>query len=119
MKRKLILPKIAFVLIFIVLLSSLPVFASSPNEIPYESYTYWQNYSGTTKKAVYSKPMYQPDFVIDAEYIKTGSFTKLSDVCADENGNIYILDSGASKIFILDKDYKYVKTIESINFQWF
>ena len=117
MKRKLLLPKIAFVLIFIVLLSGLPVFASSPNEVPYESYTYWENYSGTTKKAVYSKPMYQPDFAIDANYMKLNSFTKLTDVCSDQNGNIYILDGGASKIFILDKDYKFIKSIESIKKQ--
>ena len=105
MKRKFLLPKIAFVLMFIVLLSGLPVFASSPNEVPYESYTYWENYSGTTKKAVYSKPMYQPDFAIDANYMNLNPFTKLTDVCSDQKGNIYNLDGGASKIFILDKDY--------------
>ena len=115
MKRKLILHKIAFVLIFIILLSSLPVFASSPNEVPYESYTYWENYSGTTKKAVYSKPMYQPDFAINADYLKLEPFTKLNDICTDENGYVYILDGGASKIFILDNDYKYLKTISGVD----
>lgn len=116
MKHKLF-SKIALVLIFVVLLSTLSVCASSPNEVPYESYTYWENFSGSTKKAVYSKPMYQPDFVIDAEYMSLEPFTKLTDVCADEEGNIYILDGGASKIFILDRDYKYLKTIESVQKQ--
>ena len=47
MKHKLILPKIAFILVLMVLMSAFPVLANSSDEIPYESYTYWENYSGT------------------------------------------------------------------------
>ena len=114
MKYKLIIPKIALILVLMVLMSAFPVLASSSDVIPYESYTYWENYSGTEKKAVYSKPMYQPDFIIDAEYFNIKSFTTLTDVCSDDNGNVYILDGGASVIYILDKDYNQIKTIDSV-----
>lgn len=114
MKYKSILPKIALILVLMVFLSAFPVLASGPDEIPYESYTYWENYSGTEKKAVYSKPMYQPDFIIDAEYFNIKSFTTLADVCSDDKGNVYILDGGASVIYILDKDYNHIKTISSV-----
>ena len=114
MKHKLILPKIVFILVLMVLMSAFPVLASSSDEIPYESYTYWENYSGTEKKAVYSKPMYQPDFIIDAECFSVKSFTTLADVCSDDNGNVYILDGGASVIYVLDKDYNHIKTVSSV-----
>ncbi len=114
MKHKSVLPKIACLLLLAVLLSAFPVLASSPEEIPFESYTYWENYAGAGKKAVYSKPMYQPDFVMDAGYFGVQSFTTLSDVCADENGNVYILDGGASALYILDKNYNPLGSISRV-----
>ena len=82
-------------------------------EVPYESYTYWSNV-GEENKAVYNRPMYNAEFNIDADSIGVEDFTKITDTTVDKDGNLYILDS-ASRIIILDKDYKFVKEIGLIN----
>jgi len=38
-------------------------------------------------------------------------FSRISQICEDENGNIYILDSGESAITVLDPDGKFIRKI--------
>lgn len=78
-------------------------------EVPYESYTYWYNV-GEENKAVYNRPMYTPEYNIDADTIGIEPFTKITDTTVDKDGNLYILDS-ASRIVILDSDYKLIKEV--------
>lgn len=33
--------------------------AESAQQVPYESYTYWEGISGSERKAVYNRPMYE------------------------------------------------------------
>ena len=79
--------------------------AESPQEIPYESYTYWQGISENSRKAVYNRPMYETGRVLDISAIGKQAVSRLNDVCTDENGFVYLLDD-ASRIVILDRQYQ-------------
>ena len=89
---------------------------AAETQVPYENYTYWRDTNSKgSRKEVYSKPMYQVKTVLDAATIGTEAFEQLSDVCIDQNGNIYILDGGGSRIIVLDSKYSLIKEINSLN----
>ena len=83
-------------------------------EIPYESYTYWQNYGSSAKTAVYCKPMYEVKASITAKSIGVESIEEISDICSDDAGNIYILDNKKSSVYVTDKNYKLIHNIGNI-----
>lgn len=83
-------------------------------EIPYESYTYWQNYGSSAKTAVYCKPMYEVKASITAKSIGVASIEEISDICSDSAGNIYILDNKKSSVYVTDKNYKLIHNIGNI-----
>lgn len=80
---------------------------------PTDSYTYWTNV-GSQRKAVYSKPMYDVDRVIDVAELGVAKLSKINSICKDNDNNLYILDD-ASRIVILDDDYNLVNEIGLIN----
>ena len=84
------------------------------SDAPKESYTYWEDYSSTDKTMAYSKPMYSAQLVINSSNLGTEPFNDIKDICSDEFNNVYLLDSGASKIYILNSEYKLEKTIDAI-----
>lgn len=90
--------------------------SAQSEEIPYQSYTYWVDYNTNEKTPVYSKPMYSVNQIISAEMLGADENSRLSDVTADESGNVYILDSGNSKVFVLDKSYNLINTLEDIKY---
>lgn len=90
--------------------------SAQSGEIPYQSYTYWVDYNTNEKTPVYSKPMYSVNQIISAEMLGADENSRLSDVTADESGNVYILDSGNSKVFVLDKSYNLINTLEDIKY---
>lgn len=85
------------------------------DEIPYNSYTYWDDLTQNEKTAVYCKPMYEVESVIDAKSIGIESFEVLSDVFVDKNGDIYLIDSKGSRVVQLDKNYQLVSEFSSIH----
>lgn len=98
-------------LIITAIMSSFCVIAdSSVNDTTYNSYTYWETFEGT-KKPVYCEDVYKPDFVIDANYLGEEEIGSISDICTDENNNIYVLDSKNSNIYILDSQYKLINVL--------
>lgn len=107
----------SLILTVLILAASLGVSAATATdspEISYESYTYWQDYAGKEKYEVYCKPMYSPEFAIDAKYLGVAELEKVKDICADTKGNIYILDSGYGIIYVLDSKYNYKTKIEVV-----
>lgn len=80
---------------------------------PTDSYTYWTNV-GTQRKAVYNKPMYDLNTVIDVTEFGLERLTKITSMCRDDDENIYILDQN-SRIIILDSEYNFIKEIGLIN----
>ncbi len=112
---------VAFVLMLTLLLTLMtsPVFAnaavtssSSGTEVPYESYTYWEDLGSSVKTLGYSKPVYAVKKTITASSLGLPLFKKLGDICTDEQGNVFILDSGASKIHIIDSNYQLIRSID-------
>lgn len=93
--------------------AAVPAIAASSDEIPYNSYTYWEGISENKRKAVYNRPMYDTASVLNAENLQVDAFTKLNDVCTDNDGNVYILDD-ASRITVLNKNYEVVKEIGAL-----
>ena len=98
-----------------------PVSAASPvtssvgtNEVPYESYTYWNDLGGKVKTSSYSKPVYAVDGAITANSLGIPLMETITDICADEQGNIYLLDAAASKIHVADSSYHYLYSIDAI-----
>ena len=84
--------------------------------VPYDSYTYWNDFSGNGKTAVYSKSIYKVGFSLRYTDIGLDSnFKKITDVCTDSSGKIYILDSVLSSVTVLDSDYKFFKTFTGVN----
>ena len=83
-------------------------------EMPYKSYTYWSNYNADEKTAAYSKPMYRIDSVKSCSELNIPIEAKLSDMAADKNGNIYIIDSELSRIYILDNGLNMKTVITSV-----
>ena len=89
------------------------VSAASAQYVPYESYTYWDDISGAGRKLVYNRPMYETTAVIDRTTLGIEAFASLVDVCTDNKGYTYLLDS-ESRIVVLDENYNFVKEITSI-----
>lgn len=82
---------------------SIQVFASSvkSGDLPNNTYTYWSNRTKSySARAVYNykKTLSGADFGFE--------YTSLTDISVDENGDFYVLDGDASKVFVFDKDYK-------------
>lgn len=89
-------------------------FVSAQGKVPYDSYTYWEDYPGGERKPAYSGAVYETKLVIDADYLGVSGFSKLTDICADAVGNLYVLDGDASKLYILDRDYRFIRSIDYV-----
>lgn len=81
------------------------------SEIPYETYVYWTDVNTQEKVPVYSKPMYSVDkFVYTLEIGGNGdSFLNDADCC---NGNVFLLDGGLGKVYILNNEYSLLNTLD-------
>ena len=86
-------------------------------ETPKDTYTYWDAYSSKEKTMAYSKPMYEAKVVLSSSGLGTEPFNDIKDICSDTKGNVYLLDSGASKVYILDKNYNLKNKIEKIEYK--
>lgn len=86
--------------------------AVSDKQIPFESYTYWEDISQNERKAVYSRPMYEAALVIDSVSLGISQLTQVNDVCTGGD-KIYILDN-TSRIVILDNGYKLIGEITEV-----
>lgn len=107
--RKLFLKKWVSLIIAILLLCifTLNVSASSVrvDEIPNDTYVYWNN----SIRAYSSKATYNFSKELDVKSLGY-SYTSLTDIANDEDGKLYILDSEASAVFVLNSKYEYINT---------
>lgn len=76
---------------------------------PYTSYTYWTDI-GETRKAVYSRPMYETGRVLGAADLGVNALSAIQDLCTDSKGNLYLLDK-ASRIVVLDSGYHLLREL--------
>lgn len=103
----------AVLLAIMLLVSGTTVVFATENvdQVPYESYTYWTDVTDE-RKAVYSRPMYETAFVLDALKLGIEDFDIINDVFCDGE-KIYILDNSA-RIVILDSEYKLIGELGNI-----
>ncbi len=104
------------VLAVALLLPSMAASAVSSNndEIGYESYTYWYDVSSKgARKPVYSKPLFDVNQVVGEAELDCANNSKIVDVHS-EGGFTYILDTGNSRIIVLDENYDLLKIIYTI-----
>ena len=90
-----------------------PSFAASAvseksDEVGYDTYTYWYEFTGQTRKIVYSKPMYEVYKVFTSHDLGCSSTSSFTDIHTSKNGNTYLLDGNHSTIHIIDSDYNEV-----------
>lgn len=108
---------LCFSFVLVLLLTSLvmPVSAQpvDPEEVPYDTYTYWENTEDAYKKLVYNRPYYDPVGVVDNGTLGVGQFANLTDIFSGPDNITYLLDGGSSTLFVLDEDYKVLKTFTS------
>ena len=88
--------------------------SSKSEQGSFESYTYWQEFRTNGKMPVFCKPMYEVDRVINGTSISDAPFESVSDVFADDDGNLYVLDGTKSEIYCFDSSYKFVKIISAV-----
>ena len=79
--------------------------------VPYDSYTY----STQTGEAVaqFCPTPYYPAFTIDKATIGVPLVTPTC-MCFDKEGNLYITDSSANRLLVLDKEYKLKASIDTL-----
>lgn len=103
---------ISLALVLVLLTSSfenIKVNASDESSVPYQSYNY--NVWG---ESVPVPATYKVKQVIDGKTLMTKPFKDAGDLFVDENGNIYVLDSGNGRIVVLNKDFKVSRIISKI-----
>lgn len=114
--RGLLVKVVLCLLVALMLVPSVAVSAASDktDELGYESYTYWYEFTGKTRRVVPSKPMYEVSKVYKSQDLNCTGPSSIIDSHVAPSGLTYVLDSGASRILILDKDYSLKETWEYI-----
>ncbi len=85
---------------------SVAAVSEKTDEIGYESYTFWENFTGQTRRVVPTKPMYEVGKVFTSQDLGCTAASTIEDThVSNVTGYTYVLDGGASRVIILDKDY--------------
>lgn len=108
--KKLLIRAILCVLVVLMLVPSAGVMGVSEktDEIGYESYTYWYNFTGTTRRVVPTKPMYSVGTVITSLELDCTSNSTIDDAHVSPSGKTYVLDGGGSRVMIFDENYSLI-----------
>ena len=94
---------ILFLLIFVIAAgSSVSVYAAG-GTVPYVNYTY----SEADGSVVTGPQAYIPGTVVYGNTLGIGEFSYPTDIDADSQGDIYLLDAGNSRIVVIDKNLNY------------
>ena len=98
--------KAIVIVLCLITVFSVPVSAATP----YQTHTYMAR----TKATLNSPDAYTPDTAVDAAYmgLKFDDNTMLQDLFVDKDMNLYIVDSGSSSVYVLDRYYKLKFIIE-------
>lgn len=101
--RKKVTAFFSILLIFLILMS---VSVSALSDTPYQGYTY--DSFNTSNPAPVG---FEPEATVNSGSLRLEGFGSLSDFDFDENGNLYVLDSDKSLIYILSSELEYIKTL--------
>lgn len=105
MKRKIILILVVIVMLFV----PVTVSASDGTSYSYEGYTYdwWGN-------AVEGPASFQLDRVIDEDSLEGVAVLGFQDVCTSSDGRIFLVDTLESRVNIVDRDGRFIKSIKAV-----
>ncbi len=87
---------------------SVPTSATGKNQIPFDSYTYWTDELSNSKASVYNRSIYEVKTTLLLSELCADTLpNKITDICKDNNGRLYILDGGNSRVIVLDNGYTF------------
>ena len=79
--------------------------------IPYENYIYSEN----NGELQFGPQAYTPSKVIYASNMNVGELLDPTDIDTDNEGNIYLLDAGNSRILVLNQDFQLLNTFQGFD----
>ncbi len=88
---------------------------ASADSIPYGTYTY--RLDENDKTAVPIKDMYDFKKVIKGTDLGIGEFLEPSDIAISAQGEVYVLDSGNSRIAVLSSSGEFIRQISGLTFE--
>ncbi len=106
-----ILKRLSVIITVLAILLAVPVTASANNNIPYSTYAY--NYDG---EPVESPHAYTPALVFEGSDINISNFSGPSDMCLDNEDNIYIADTENARVVVISSDFKNANVISDFKF---
>ncbi len=95
--------RVSLVVVCLLMVLTTAVSASAP----YQTYTY-----SSTGFVLTSPDAYVPDSVVDSA-VSGASFSDLRDMVVDDSGNVYLVDAGNACVYVLNKYYRLIRTIDS------
>ncbi len=98
-------------LLAVILLLSVTVSADSFSERTTQPYTYWLG--NKTKTLTYVKAIYDFEAEINGYDLGYAEFSKPTDTYYSNDGLLYILEEGVSRLSVIDKEYKLVRSYTS------
>lgn len=105
-------------LVLVLLLGIIPVSAvgiyKETGDVPYDTFTYWNSANVRSTDAVRATGMYDYYKTFYSEDFQGTDVLSYYDLTVDKDDNIYLLDGEASKVHIMDKNYKYIRSIGEI-----
>lgn len=99
-------------MVLLVILSS--TFLCSAEELPYASYSYTNTDEG--KIHIEDRPMYTVHTTFNGVTLGTTAFSQITDMYHDENGILYILDAGNSRVVLLNEQYQFIREITQFTY---
>ena len=92
--------------------SSLTAVPPMTTPVPYISYNYdmWD-------RSTPAYPSYDAQITVNGWHLGVGPMNNPKDLCKDDQGNIYILDSGNKRIIIIDKLMNLTGVIDTFYFE--
>ena len=114
--RSLLIKVVLCLVVALILVPSVAVSAVSDktDEIGYESYTFWYEFTGQSRRVVPTKPMYEVSKVYNSKDLNCTGDSVIYDSHVAPSGLTYVLDGGTSRVLILDKDYSLKTTWDYI-----
>lgn len=85
--------------------------------MPYDSYTYWQEDSG--RYLAGNRIMFETDFIISADTLGIEALKEPADITIGADGELYILDSANSRIVIVSLEGSVLSEITDFSGQTF
>lgn len=106
----------AFLLMLLMLTSVFGATASAEGiqQDSYDTYTYWT--APGKNNPVSSAPLYEVDRVISGATLGITALKEPTDVFADAKGLIYIMDSGNSRVVVLNPDFTLKTVVENLSY---